>query len=51
MPNLFSPLRKDARQLVVELDEGILALEKSGKIKEILARYGIHEWKGSTKSK
>ena len=49
--NLFSPLRKDARQLAVELDEGILALEKSGKIKEILARYGIHEWKGSTKSK
>lgn len=48
--NLFSPKRKDAQQLAAELDSGILALEKSGKIKEILARYGIHGWKKAPKA-
>ena len=45
--NLFSPVRSDARELAAQFDEGILALEKSGKIGKILARYGIHDWKGA----
>lgn len=43
--NLFSPQRKDARQLAAELDSGILALEKEGKVQQILDRYGVYQWK------
>lgn len=43
--NLISPQRKDARQLAAELDSGILALEKDGKVQPILERYGVHQWK------
>ena len=39
--NLFSPARSDAKQLAAELDKGIVALRKNGRMAHILARYGM----------
>ena len=39
--NLFSPVRKDAKHLAAELDSGLVAQRKSGRIAKILVRYGL----------
>jgi polar amino acid transport system substrate-binding protein len=41
----FSPKKENSKQLAELLSAGILELRRSGELKEILARYGIEDWK------
>ena len=41
----FSPAVADARQLADGLDSAIIGLRASGRLKAILARYGVLDWK------
>jgi polar amino acid transport system substrate-binding protein len=42
---LFSPSKPTSRDYAAKYDEGMRALRKSGKLKEILAKYGLKDWK------
>ena len=41
----FSPKAANVDALVKQFDDGIVSLRKSGKLKEILAKYGAKDWK------
>lgn len=41
----FSSRLLDVKDMVKQLDEGIISLRKSGKLKEILRKYGVQDWK------
>lgn len=41
----ISPKRQDSEKIASSLAEGIRKLRKSGKLREILARYGLSDWK------
>ncbi len=41
----FSPEKPEAQELADLYDSGITELRKSGRLKEILARYGLKDWK------
>jgi polar amino acid transport system substrate-binding protein len=41
----FSPARADAGRLAELMNQGIRALRKSGRMQDILSRYGVQDWK------
>jgi len=41
----FSPAKDDSKQLAADLDAGMAKLRESGRLKEILAKYGLTDWK------
>ena len=43
-----SPSKKESELYVRWLDEGIVELRKNGKLKKILARYGLKDWEPPT---
>lgn len=44
----FSPVRTDSPATAAALDEGLQALRASGRLAEILARYGMGDWTATT---
>ncbi|HYE52525.1 MAG TPA: transporter substrate-binding domain-containing protein [Azospirillaceae bacterium] len=43
----FSPKHPKAKELAAALDAGVKEMRKSGKLAEILKRYGLKDWAGS----
>lgn len=41
----FSPSKTNSKELIKDFDKGIAELRKSGKLAEILDKYGIKDWK------
>jgi polar amino acid transport system substrate-binding protein len=41
----FSPNHTDSDKLVEMFDKGVVKLRKSGKLKKILTKYGVRDWK------
>ena len=41
----FSPAKDSSKKYSQIFDEGLVELRKSGKLQEILDRYGVKDWK------
>ncbi len=42
----FSKVREDSAELAAIFDEGVRELRASGKLRDIMSRYGLADWKG-----
>lgn len=40
----FSPAKEDSKQLAADLDAGMARLRESGRLQEILTKYGLSDW-------